>query len=258
MKEYDLIMLEDDPYFFLQMRNYEAPSDTRRELSGQDYLDSLTPSYLSIDTQARVVHADSFSKVIAPGCRAGWITSNPLFIERLTRAAETSTQATGGFVQAFIAKLLVDDWGMENWIRWLKGIAYQYEQRRDFFCDVFAKANENGVVLDSDVAGWTRVSKRQPLCTFIPPVGGMFIWAKIAIDRHPRFSGHNTASLMDELWILLAESGILLGPGSVFASTPDYAAEACFFRISFSMETKENLKWAAETFADIVKKFFKK
>ena len=216
MKEFDLLMLEDDPYFFLQMNPYGSKTLTSpdRSLDGQAYLDSLTPSYLSIDTEGRVIHCDSFSKVIAPGCRAGWVTSNPLFIERLTRASEVSTQATSGFVQAFISKLLVDDWGMEQWIQWLKGIGEQYEKRRDYFCDVFSEAisaqeafhylRENGE--------WTEVVPRQ-LVSYVAPIGGMFIWTKIHIEKHPRYSPHKVADLMEELWVQLAEGGVLVGPG---------------------------------------------
>ena len=38
-------------------------------------------------------------QTIAPGCRLGWFTCNPLFAERIERAAETSTHAPSGFSQ---------------------------------------------------------------------------------------------------------------------------------------------------------------
>lgn len=72
---------------------------------------------------AREISADHHrrAETIAPGSRMGWITANPLFIERMERANESSTQAGSGFTQAFVAKLLVEEWGMTGWLRWLKG-----------------------------------------------------------------------------------------------------------------------------------------
>lgn len=53
-REYDIILLEDDPYFYLQY----APGGG--EPKG---LQDLGRSYLSMDTDCRVVRIDSFSKV---------------------------------------------------------------------------------------------------------------------------------------------------------------------------------------------------
>jgi DNA-binding transcriptional MocR family regulator len=52
---------------------------------GYPFLDSLAPSFLSIDVDGRVVRLDTFSKTIAPGCRLGWITAQPAIIERYVR-----------------------------------------------------------------------------------------------------------------------------------------------------------------------------
>ena len=39
----------------------------------------------------------------------------------MLRANESSTQAPCGFGQALITKLLVEEWGMKGYFRWLKG-----------------------------------------------------------------------------------------------------------------------------------------
>lgn len=104
-KKYDIIIIEDDPYWFLQYPSAETeeavsrgqPVPAVKQLSEKDssyastgssgypFLDSLVPSYLSMDVDGRVVRLDTFSKTIAPGCRLGWITAQPEFIERITR-----------------------------------------------------------------------------------------------------------------------------------------------------------------------------
>lgn len=96
-QKYDIIIVEDDPYWYLQFpsaaprearsRGLSTPRQTSAykpaKSSGFDFLDSLTPSYLSVDTDGRVIRLDTFSKTIAPGCRLGWITAQPAFLERL-------------------------------------------------------------------------------------------------------------------------------------------------------------------------------
>jgi len=95
------VIIEDDPYWYLQ---YPSANESSRleattsdkspsqKSSGYPFLDSLVPSYLSVDYQGRVVRLDTFSKTVAPGCRMGWITTQPALCERLLRITETSTQ----------------------------------------------------------------------------------------------------------------------------------------------------------------------
>ena len=44
----------------------------------------LGKSYLSLDTDGRVVRLDSFAKFLAPGFRVGWLTAHPAFVDKLT------------------------------------------------------------------------------------------------------------------------------------------------------------------------------
>ncbi|KXN66054.1 PLP-dependent transferase, partial [Conidiobolus coronatus NRRL 28638] len=67
----DLMILEDDPYYFLQLPTYKPDGEYNES---EFALDTLLPSLLSIDVDGRVVRMDSFSKVIAPGLRTAWIT----------------------------------------------------------------------------------------------------------------------------------------------------------------------------------------
>lgn len=145
--KWDVIIVEDDreshsssaltrtdprisAYYFLQAGEYSPPptafdSSSRKEPkkaeSDEEFLKSLVPSYLKFDTEGRVIRIDTFSKTICPGSRLGFITANPIFCERMLRANESSTQAPCGFGQALVTKLLVEEWGMTGYLRWLKG-----------------------------------------------------------------------------------------------------------------------------------------
>lgn len=116
-------------------RNYNAAGRS----SGYDFLDSLVPSYLSLDTEGRVVRLDTFSKTVAPGSRLASITAQPAVIERLARITEATTQQPPGFVQSMVAGMIIgkqDDgeqarglktadisgWQMDSWVRWLESL----------------------------------------------------------------------------------------------------------------------------------------
>ncbi|KAK8087817.1 aromatic aminotransferase Aro8 [Apiospora hydei] len=61
---------------------------------------TLIPSLLSMDTDGRVLRHDSFSKVVVPGSRVGWVTGSEQVIERYIRHAECCSQGPSGFSQA--------------------------------------------------------------------------------------------------------------------------------------------------------------
>ncbi|KAF2172739.1 hypothetical protein M409DRAFT_62452 [Zasmidium cellare ATCC 36951] len=130
--EYDVIIVEDDPYWYLQFPSSTAVNTTTTadpantsfnpdvamfangeprpegwKSSGYKFLDSLVPSSVNIDREGRIIRLDTFSKTVAPGCRLGWITAQPGLIERILRITETSTQQPSGFVQAMIAELIL-------------------------------------------------------------------------------------------------------------------------------------------------------
>lgn len=97
-QKFDVIIIEDDPYWCLQFASAaEREAESRGTVakwaipyhppksSGFEFLDSLIPSFLSMDVDGRVIRLDTFSKTVAPGCRLGWITAQPAFIERLER-----------------------------------------------------------------------------------------------------------------------------------------------------------------------------
>ncbi|KAF7503784.1 hypothetical protein GJ744_003276 [Endocarpon pusillum] len=102
-------------------------------------------------------------KPFAPGCRLGWITAQPLFIEKLLRITETSTQQPSGFVQLMIAELVIgplkpsdggrgggkdgSGWNMDGWVRGLEGLRGNYETRMQKMSSIL----EDGKYTNSDV-----------------------------------------------------------------------------------------------------------
>ncbi|KAF8165378.1 pyridoxal phosphate-dependent transferase [Crassisporium funariophilum] len=273
--EFDIIIVEDDPYYFLQEGPY-VPQPHRLksvgdiEPSDEQYIASLAPSFLACDVQGRVVRLDTFSKTVAPGCRLGWFTCNPIFAERLERQAETSTQAPCGFGQSLVTALLLQ-WQYSGYLRWLKGLGSEYRHRRDFFIDCLA--DKFHLELGESTMGWSKGCERYfaskkgdnfkrgkgaPMFSFIPPTSGMFVWLQLHFDQFPKVDDEDDKSLERKLWIALAEAGVLFGPGNMFsanASVGDPEGSG-HFRISFSNAEFDELKKAVDIFANVIATFF--
>ncbi|RAL09191.1 PLP-dependent transferase [Aspergillus homomorphus CBS 101889] len=281
-QQYDILIIEDDPYWNLQYpsaaateaqyrgsplavhpkpRNYNAHGRS----SGYAFLDSLIPSYLSLDTDGRVVRLDTFSKTIAPGCRLGWITAPPAFIERLTRITETSTQQPSGFVQAMVAELILGQqvdspdgvaagsnsknskgeqraWQMDGWVRWLEGLRASYEQRMRDMCTVLEEGKylvdtSSGCAHSEDEEATWEVLDKVQMFDFAWPTGGMFVWLKVSIETHPLLQTYGAERLIKALWLHLMEEPFLclVGPGSLFAPTPAAVIRSQqYFRLCFA------------------------
>ena len=223
-QKYDILIAEDDPYWFLQYPSANAlsmkarghpvslnhPTETCNyntmsggRSSGFAFLDSLVPSYLAVDVDGRVVRMDTFSKSVAPGCRLGYITAQPRVVEAILHITETSTQQPSGFVQSMIAELLQgpsgdsgdpgkggskdgSGWKVNGWVRWLEGLRGNYERRMQ----LMASTLEDGRYLvrqTPTTEGFEEVSKVQ-IYDFTYPMGGMFLWLKCFYETHPLFA----------------------------------------------------------------------
>ena len=255
-QKYDILIIEDDPYWYLQYpsanelsikargkpvspnyfppgHNYQTSSNVGPcKSSGFDFLDSLVPSYLSVDTDGRVIRLDTFSKTVAPGCRLGWITAQPAFIEKIQRITETSTQQPSGFVQSLVAELIMgpsgasgdpgkggskdgSGWKADGWVRWLEGLRGNYERRMQ----VMATTLEDGKYLVSHSSkldeDFEVVSKTQ-LYDFAYPMAGMFLWLRAHFETHPLFKQCGGPKLSQALWTFMTTDDykVLLAPGT--------------------------------------------
>uniref|UniRef100_A0A8D8ME81 Kynurenine/alpha-aminoadipate aminotransferase, mitochondrial n=2 Tax=Cacopsylla melanoneura TaxID=428564 RepID=A0A8D8ME81_9HEMI len=93
-QQYDLIILEDDPYYFVHFRDRDPVS------------------FLSMDTDHRVIRFDSFSKTLSAGLRLGYVTAPKPFIDRINLHMQVTTMHASGISQLVIHELLLQ-WGYE-------------------------------------------------------------------------------------------------------------------------------------------------
>jgi 2-aminoadipate transaminase len=111
----ELTIIEDDVYGLFQ---YEEPTTALRAFS-----------------DAAVVHVGSFSKVLAPSLRTGWIIAPRWMHSRLSVAKETSDIDTATFSQRLVVSLL-DQFDLDEHVRRVTG---EYRRRRDAMLEALAR-----------------------------------------------------------------------------------------------------------------------
>ncbi|XP_071553047.1 kynurenine/alpha-aminoadipate aminotransferase, mitochondrial-like [Panulirus ornatus] len=139
---YNLIILEDDPYYFLQYHGK-----------------SFAPSYLQLDADGRVLRFDSFSKVVAAGLRVGWVTGPKPLIRKLNLHKGAAVISTASMSQVIISELLAL-WGDEGLDQHTHYLRQYYVAQRDAMLQA-ANKYLTGV------------------CEWSVPTGGMFLWLKV-------------------------------------------------------------------------------
>jgi 2-aminoadipate transaminase len=134
-ERYNLLIVEDCPY-----------REVRFEGKQQKMM-------FELDRTGRVLTLCTFSKIFAPGFRVGWILGNPLILDRIVMAKQTSDLCTSPFVQKVIARY-IEKGLLENNLQ--KTIAL-YRHRRIHMISCFRKYMPEGV-------SWTE------------PEGGLFLF----------------------------------------------------------------------------------
>jgi len=213
-RSFDLIVLEDDPYHWLQF-GYAAGGTAR------------TPSLLSLDEDGRVLRFDSFSKLLASGLRLGWATGPPELIERLQLHTQASNLHTCGVAQGLVAALL-DKWAADHAGDVHAGFAAKMGEVASFYqqrCDVFVAAAERHL---SGLAEWTT------------PDAGMFVWLRLlgVADSHALITQHALSAK------------VLLVPGQSFMPCNSPSSHV---RAAFSTASPEQIDQALQRLATLLK-----
>ncbi|KAM9718347.1 kynurenine/alpha-aminoadipate aminotransferase, mitochondrial isoform 2-T2 [Menidia menidia] len=140
-QQYDMLIIEDDPYYFLQ---FEKP---------------WAPSFLSMDVDGRVIRTDSFSKILSSGLRLGFVTGPKPLVDRVVLHIQASTMHTSTFTQLLVSELL-HSWGKEGFLQHIDRVIEFYRQQRD----AMIRSAEKWL---KDVAEWHA------------PAAGMFLWMRL-------------------------------------------------------------------------------
>jgi 2-aminoadipate transaminase len=181
-----------------------ATDDLERVLATEpgDHL----PTLKSLDTEGRVLHLGSFSKILAPGMRLGWAVAEPGILERLSLlklAADTQSSTLNmAATSAYLARFDLD--------AHIARSVPVYRHKRDLMLRTMVETFPDGV-------SWTE------------PDGGLFTWLTFP-------QGFDAAAFMAEQ--LLPRAKVAFVPGATFFPVQQQPQHA---RVSFSGVPDERL-----------------
>ncbi|KAG0299179.1 hypothetical protein BGZ97_003835, partial [Linnemannia gamsii] len=203
-REHNLLILEDDPYYYLQFGD-------------------KVPSYLSMDTDGRVLRFDSMSKILSSGLRVGWATGPAELVNVMNLVTQTANLQPSSVAQA-ITYTLVDSWGHQGFYEHTLKVAAFYKQRCQLFCS-FARKHLEG------------------LAEWVEPDAGMFVWFYLkGIDDS-----------FDLILTKAVEKKVLLVPGIEFYCHPKEVGPVQFVRASFSNVSDEDMDAGLERLASLLR-----
>lgn len=198
-EKYDVLILEDNPYGDLRF-------------SGED-----VPTVKSMDTEGRVVYCGSFSKILSPGMRLGYIVAGEELcgkIEILKQANDVHTPVLTQLMCAkFTEKYNIDDYIEEN--------RKLYGEKCRLMLNEMEKCFPKGKV------------------TWTVPEGGIFLWC--------------TCPEIEDITPVVnacLDEKVAIVPGSNFET--DMSVPSNKFRLNYSSETPERIKAGIERLGKVL------
>jgi 2-aminoadipate transaminase len=184
---------------------------------GDLWFDSAPAASLSARLPEQSLYLGSFSKILAPGLRLGYVVAPKALYPKLLQAKQAADLHTPSFNQRVVAEVLKDGF-IERHVPTIRAL---YKRQ----CDAMLEA------LDREMAGlgvsWNR------------PAGGMFLWAQLP-------AGMDAVQLLPKA----VDNGVAFVPGAAF-----YAAQPVqeTLRLSFVTSTVDQIRTGVAALAQTIR-----
>jgi 2-aminoadipate transaminase len=192
--EWDLCIIEDNCY-------YEVRYD------GVD-----VPTLYSLDDSGRVVQSDSFSKILAPALRAGWVVADPAIVEAMGRVRQDLQ------VSQWLARILEAYLHDGNLQPQIDAVRAGNRRKRDI----------TDAALQRHCRRWVRYDK---------PAGGLYFWLELSSDVD-----------WEKVGPAAQERGIACRAGETY--TGDESGRR-FLRIAYLHESDEQIEWGIGALGEV-------
>lgn len=197
-EKYDFLIVEDSPYRELRYEGSDVPT-----------IYSLSPD--------RVLHLGSFSKILAPGFRIGWILGAPDLLDMIYVCKQSLDLCPPIFDQYLAAELMGSGLLDANLV---KSIAL-YKSKRDLLLSLLEEYMPEGV-------SWTH------------PEGGLFLFLTLP-------EGFDTIAFYDKA----LDAGVAYVAGSFFHVDRSMARNT--MRMNFSFMTHQKITEGVKLLAGLIK-----
>ncbi len=193
---YQLLLIEDNPYGRLRFEG--------------DYLPSLR------ELDENIVYLSTFSKILSPGIRLGWLVAPHPILEKIIFAKQAADLCSPTFTQR-----IVDEFFNQNDLEeYIAQLVKTYRGRRNAMLEALDE-------FFPDEAEWTR------------PEGGFFVWVKL-----PEFID-TTEMLADAI-----SQKVAFIPGRAFFAD---GRGANFMRLAFCFPSEDEIREGVRRLSDVVK-----
>ncbi|HPC98192.1 MAG TPA: PLP-dependent aminotransferase family protein [Bacteroidales bacterium] len=202
-EKHNLLIIEDSPY--REIRFEGVPQKMMKQ----------------IDRYGRVISLCSFSKILSPGLRIGWIIGEAPILDKVVTAKQTADLCTSPFIQRIVARYIGKGLLDKNIPRTIE----LYRSRRDFMLECFSKYMPEGV-------SWTR------------PEGGLFLFVTLP-------GGLDTGEILKKA----IDNNVAFVEGSTFfCNDSGHNTMRINFSFSSSAETETGVKRLAEVLREQIRK----
>jgi 2-aminoadipate transaminase len=186
-RERELLVLEDNPYGLLRYEGGALPA--LYELDGGDY----------------VLYAGTFSKILSPGIRVGWLCAPPPVMEKIVLGKQAADLCTSTLTQYFVGEYF----GEGRWREYIADVAAIYRGRRDAMLDALAR-------FFPPQATWSR------------PEGGLFLW--VTLPDYLNTTDLLARALRENVAFVPGEAAFVDGRGSTS------------MRLNFSAQSEDEIR----------------
>ncbi len=198
LKKHDAIFVEDDPYGKLRFIGEDLPS---------------IRAYL----EDNIILLGSFSKIITPGLRLGWVCAKKDIMERIIVAKQASDLHSNYLSQRIVYQYLIDN----DIDKHILKIRDAYKKRRDLMVSMIAEYFPEEI-------------------KYTKPEGGMFLWITLP-------EGISSLDLFD----LAIKENVAFVPGKAFYVD---GGGSNTLRLNFSNSDEEKIEEGIKRLANIIKK----
>lgn len=199
--KYNVLVLEDNPYGDLRFAGIDIPT------------------IKSMDTRGHVIYAGSFSKVLSPGLRVGYMIATKMMISKATVALQTSTVHTNIWAQMVAYRFVTQ---------------YNFEEHLERLREIYK--NKCSLMLNSLQFAMPRSIQ------FTEPEGGLFIWGTLPLGD------------MNAFCKAAVQSKVAVVPGNAFSV--DESKPSWSFRLNYSTPTDEQIEQGVEILAKVAKTMY--
>ena len=175
--------------------------------------DAMPPASLyRQDTRSQVISLSTFSKMLAPGLRIGWLLAPTYMVKQLSLIKMRSNLFTGGLNQLVLSSMLREGEIDRHLLR-----------LRSHHATLCAAALE---VLRPAIA--------EGLLDCTAPPGGLYLWCRLGVAVDP-----------DTLFAELEQRGVSVAPGAAFEPIPGESSP--YFRVCFTACERDALQSGLRT-----------